>query len=367
MKKILILTNSINGLYSFRRELIEVLLVKNYDVVISAPIDSKTNYFKQIGCNLIETVISRRGTNPISDFKLLLNYLRIIKKVKPDAVLTYTIKPNVYGGIACRIMRVPQISNITGLGTAVENKGILQKITLMLYKIGLKKSKCIFFQNKENMRFMQSNDIGVNNGRLILGSGVNIGQHKFETYPLEKENIKILFIGRLMKAKGIEELFDAIKIVKGKYSTVEFHFVGGREENYDAVISTLAKDKLIMYHGRQPDVHEYIKNSHALINPSHHEGMSNVLLEAASTGRPVLASDIPGCRETFDEGISGLGFTVKNVDSIVETIISFVKLSYEEKMKMGIAGRRKIENEFNRSIIINAYLKEIQENIRGAK
>ncbi len=361
MQKTLILTNSINGLYSFRRELIEELLQNSLNVTISAPNDTRTNYFKDIGCNMIETNISRRGTNPISDSKLLINFLRIIKKSKPDVVLTYTIKPNVYGGIACRLTRTPQIANITGLGTAVENKGILQKITLALYKIGLKKSKCIFFQNKQNMNFMQSIGIGTINGRLIPGSGVNIEQHKFEAYPPEKEAIKILFIGRLMKAKGIEELFDAIKIVKGKYPTVEFHFIGGREENYDSMIDTLIKDKVISYHGRQSDVHIYLKKVHALINPSHHEGMSNVLLEAASTGRPVLASDIPGCRETFDDSISGFGFIVKRIDSIAETLVRFIELPYEEKMKMGIAGRRKVEKEFDRKIVIDSYLEEIQK------
>ena len=147
MHKILILTNSINGLYSFRRELIEELLRNSLNVIISAPNDTRTNYFKDIGCNMVETNISRRGTNPISDFKLLINYIRIINKTKPDVVLTYTIKPNVYGGIACRLTSTPQIANITGLGTAVENKGALQKITLALYKIGLKKSKSVFFQN----------------------------------------------------------------------------------------------------------------------------------------------------------------------------------------------------------------------------
>ena len=246
------------------------------------------------------------------------------------------------------------------MGSAIENKGILQKISIALYKIGLKKSKCIFFQNIQNMNFMRSKGIRTINGRLIPGSGVNINQHNFEAYPPKKETIKILFIGRLMKAKGIEELFDAIKIVKVKYPTVEFHFIGGREENYDSKIATLIKDKLIIYHGRQSNVHQYLKKAHALINPSHHEGMSNVLLEAASTGRPVLASNIPGCKETFDEGVSGLGFTVKDVDGIADTIVSFIELAHEDKIKMGIAGRKKVVDEFDRNIVINTYLEEIQ-------
>ena len=359
MQKILILTNSINGLYSFRRELIEELLQNSLNVTISAPNDTRTNYFKDIGCNMIETNISRRGTNPISDSKLLINYLRSIKKYKPDVVLTYTIKPNVYGGIACRLTNTPQIANITGLGTAIENKGILQKISLGLYRIGLKKSKCVFFQNKENMQFMQANGIGVVNSILIPGSGVNLSQHNAETYPSEENILKFLFIGRLMKAKGIEELFSAIEILKPRFPGVEFHFVGGKEENYDSVIDGLVEKKAIIYHGRQNDVHEFIKNSHALINPSHHEGMSNVLLEAASTARPIIASDIPGCRETFNEGVTGLGFKVKNVDSLINVIEKFIKLPHDKKAKMGLLARKKMEQEYDRRLVIDAYLEQI--------
>ena len=361
MKKvILILANSDMGLYKFRKELIQRLVEENIKVYISLPKGPYVPMLKDLGCEYIDTPIKRRQKNPITDIKLLVKYVEIIKKVHPDVVLTYTIKPNIYGGLACRITKTPYIANVTGLGTAIENVGLLQKITLKLYKIGLKKSAVVFFQNESNKLFFVKNNIIKTKTRLIPGSGVNINKYNFAEYPSQSEKIKLLFIGRIMKAKGINELLESAKRIKQKYPGVEFDIIGSsKEENYAPLLEKLKTNNIINYHGRQDDVYSFIKNSHAIINPSHHEGMSNVLLESASTGRPILASDIPGCRETFDEGVSGLGFEVKNVDSLVETIIKFIELPYEEKKKMGLAGRRKMEKEFDRNIVIKAYINEI--------
>jgi glycosyltransferase involved in cell wall biosynthesis len=363
MKRVLVLTNSINGLYSFRREMIQRLVEEGHEVVIAAPPDDKTTFFTQLGCICIETLINRRGTNPIKDLNLLLNYLKILKEIKPNVVLTYTIKPNVYGGIACRIQRVPYISNITGLGTSIENKGFVQKISLGLYKLGLKNAECVFFQNENNKLYFTDNNIVKGKVRLIPGSGVNLVQHSFEEYPEDNGTVRLLFIGRIMKAKGIDELLIAASKVKEKYPQVKFDIVGACEEAYTEKLIEYEKNRIIIQYGRQNDVHSYIKNSHAIINPSHHEGMSNVLLESASTGRPILASNIPGCKEAFDNGISGLGFEAKNSESIFNTIAEFIKMPYKKKIEMGLAGRRKMEKEFNRDFVINAYFDEIEKII----
>ncbi|WP_322789592.1 glycosyltransferase family 4 protein [Paenisporosarcina antarctica] len=355
----LVLTNSIKGLYSFRRELIEELIIQKYEVVIAAPEDNKMSYFTQMGCSIVKTSINSRGTNPITDLKLFISYFNLVKNLKPNVVLTYTIKPNVYGGLACRLLRVFYIANITGLGTSIESRGLIQKISLFLYRTGLKKAKCIFFQNEPNKLFFNNNNIVKSKSRLVPGSGVNLTQHSFEEYPEDDRLIKFLFIGRIMKDKGIDELIEAANRVKEKYPNVQFDIVGDREEDYTQLLKELDNNKIIKYHGRQNDVHTFIKKSHATINPSYHEGMSNVLLESAATGRPVLASNIPGCRETFDEETSGFGFEAKNADSLVEAIIKFIELPYDKKKSMGFAGRRKMEKEYNRKIVINAYIDEI--------
>jgi glycosyltransferase involved in cell wall biosynthesis len=358
--KILVIANFGMGLYNFRKELLEELIKQDNEVYISLPDDEYVSKLEKIGCKFVDTHLDRRGTNPLSDFKLLLNYIRIIKRIKPDVVLTYTIKPNVYGGIACAITKTPYITNVTGLGTSVENKGLIQKVTLLLYKLGLKKASCVFFQNQTNRKFFEDNRIVKSKTRLIPGSGVNLEQHKSEEYPMSDKKVRILFIGRIMKAKGIEELLEAAKLVKEKYPNVQFDLIGGNEENYNQKIDKLERLDIIKYHGQQSDVHSFIKKSHATILPSYHEGLANVLLESASSGRPVLASRVPGCIETFEDGLTGFGFEVRNVESLVEAISRFINIPYEQKREMGMAGRRKMENEFDRNIVINAYLNEIK-------
>lgn len=357
--RILVLANFGMGLYKFRKELLEELLQQNHDVYIALPNDEYVQKLKNIGCKFIETHVDRRGTNPFTDFKLLLNYIRIIKGLNPHIVLTYTIKPNIYGGIACRLTRTPYIANITGLGTTLENSGFIQKLVLILYRIGLKKASCIFFQNENNRKFL-TDKIGIKGKtRLIPGSGVNLEQYQLAAYPESPTKIKFLFIGRIMKAKGIDELLEAAKLVKEQYTNVEFEIIGFCEENFEQKLNHFINLGIISFHGQQDDVRSFIKNAHAIILPSYHEGTANVLLEAAATGRPILASNIPGCKETFDEGVSGFGFEVRNVQSLVNTIIKFIELPYEKKRAMGIAGRRKMEKEFDRNIVINAYLEEI--------
>ncbi len=357
--KVLVLSNFGMGVYKFRKELLEELIKQGHEVFVSLPNDDYVPLLENLGCGYIESNVDRRGTNPLTDMKLLFSYIKIINKIKPDIVLTYTIKPNVYGGIACRITKTSYLPNVTGLGTAIENEGLMQKITLALYKIGLKNAKCVFFQNEPNRQFFIDRGILKANSKIIPGSGVNLEQHRFEEYPEDVSNIRFLFIGRIMKAKGMDELLVAAKQIRESNTNVEFHIVGFCEEGYAEQLKELNDSGIIYYHGQQDDVHSYIKNSHATILPSYHEGTSNVLLESASTGRPILASNVTGCKETFDEGISGLGFDVKNVDALVVAIQKFLDLPYEKKFLMGQAGRKKIEQEYDRNIVINVYLEQI--------
>lgn len=365
MRRVLILTNSINGLYNFRIELIKKLLDSGFEVIISSPKDAKGAFFSDMSCRVIDTPIERRGINPIRDFNLFVRYIKIISKIKPDIVLTYTIKPNVFGGLCCSLLKIPYIANVTGLGSSIVNKGFVRAISLSLYKLGLRKASKVFFQNSTNKNFFIDNKIiDTDNAKLIPGSGVNISHHFFEEYPPDDKHIRFLFIGRIMRDKGIDELFEAASVIKKSYLNTEFHFIGMKEEDYDDKLNSLASASIIQYFGRQDDVHPFIKECHALINPSYHEGMSNVLLEAASTGRPVLASNIPGCVEAFEEGVSGYGFEARNVQSLVDTIIKFIKLPYEQKKAMGLAGRKKMEKEFDRNIVTNAYMYEINLAIK---
>jgi len=361
MKKIMILSNGVKIIYNFRRELIEKLINDKAKVVIIAPFGERTEYFRKLGCEVIDIKIDRRGTNPITDLQLLHKYKKLIKGKRPDVVLTYTIKPNVYGGLACRLTKTTYITNVTGLGSAIQNSGFTQKLALWLYRVGLKNASCVFFQNVPNSELFKHKEIVKNNIHLIPGSGVNIKEHEFEEYPDDDGTIRFLFIGRIMKEKGINELLEAAKKVKRKYPSTYFDLVGELEEDYSDKLDELEKEGIIKYHGIQANVHTFIKNSHATVLPSYHEGIANVLLETASAGRPVIASNVTGCVETFDEGITGLGFEVRNVDDLADKLIMFIKLSYEKKKIMGIAGRKKMEKEFDRNIVINDYMDEIMK------
>ena len=357
--KVLIIANNDVGLYKFRKELIAEL-IKKHEVYICLPEGEYISTFEKMGCKFVKCEFNRRGVNPISEIKLIRDYQRIIGNVKPHIVFTYTIKPNSYGGAICARKGIPYVPNITGLGSSVINGGILSKITIGLYKHGLKKAQRIYFQNKYNYQFMVNKGIEAKRCALLPGSGVNLKEHSFEKYSSEKDGIRFLFVGRIMKEKGIGEFLESAKIIKESHQNCFFDIVGDYEEKeYSDLIEEYEEEQIIKYWGKQSDVHSFMKTHHVLIQPSYHEGLSNVLLEAAACGRPVLASKIPGCIETFDEGVSGFGFEVQNVDSLVESINKILHLSENQREEMGIRGRKKIEKEFDRKIVIDSYLNEL--------
>lgn len=358
--KILILTNNFVGLNSFRKEVVKALIDKGNEIVISAPFDEKKAYFEEIGCHLIDTQFNRKGTNPIKDLGLMLRYRQLLKQVKPDVVLSYTIKPNLYGGMACQLCGVPQIANITGLGSAVETPGWLQKLTILLYKIGLRKTHTVFFQNNANREFCLKNGMVEGHNVLLPGSGVNLQYHSMQNYPAEKDPIKFVFISRLLKEKGIEEYFAAAEVIKNKYPTTEFHIVGWCEDAYSEKLKELQDKGVIEYHGPVGDVRPMIGMANCTVHPSFYpEGMSNVLLESCAAGRPIITTDRPGCGEVVDDEINGFVVKQQDANDLVEKMERFINLPYEQKKQMGLNARKKVEREFDRQIVIDAYINEI--------
>ena len=359
-KRVLILANNASGLYDFRNELL-LRLLKEYEVHVSLPDEEEVPEIAEEGCIVHHTFLERRGMNPVKDGKLMIQYLKLIQKIKPDVVLTYTIKPNIYGSLSCRLLRVPYIVNITGLGSAFEQEGMLRKLVVFLYKIALKKAKCVFFQNARNKEIFKEFGIKGEKERLVPGSGVNLDRHGFEEYPKEEEPVRLLFVGRIMKEKGIDELLYAAEKIKREFPEVIFQLVGSYEDDYKKLIEEKEKAGIVEFIGYQKIIHPFYKKASAAIMPSYHEGMSNVVLEAAATGRPILASDIPGCREGFDDGVTGIGFTPRDRQAFYEAVKRFLKLSYEERKKMGINARKKIEREFDRRIVVESYIEEIEK------
>ena len=362
--KILILTNKFGGLYNFRREVVQALLDCGHTVSISAPVDYKTHFFQEMGCEIIDTKFERKGTNPFKDIGLMLRYKKLLHSIKPDIVLTYTIKPNLYGGMACQLCHIHQIANVTGLGSAVENPGFLQKLTIILYRIGLKKTNTIFFQNKANMEFCEKHKMVSGKKELIPGSGVNLQYHALQAYPSESEPIRFIFISRLIREKGIEEYLGAAEHIKKNNPEVEFHILGRSEGPYESLVKKMQEEGLVIYHGVVTDVRPFIAKCHCTIHPSFYpEGMSNVLLESCAAGRPVITTDRPGCGEIVEDGKTGFLVKAKNVSVLAATIEKFITLSHNQMEQMGLNARAKVEREFDRQIIVDRYCKEINNII----
>lgn len=358
MKKVLILANSASGLYDFRNELVEELL-KECEVCVGLPDEEKVPALAAEGCTVFHTEIDRRGINPVRDLKLLLDYLKLIRALRPDMVLTYTIKPNIYGGICCRMSKTPYITNITGLGSAFENGGLLQKIVVFLYRAALKGAACVFFQNSTNKAVFDTFHIHGRKARLVPGSGVNLDRHRFMEYPSNEGQIIFLYVGRVMKEKGIDELLYAAPKIHEEYPDAVFKLVGSYEEDYTDAIGLCEKQGILQHIGYQKDIRPFYREAAAVLMPSYHEGMSNVVLEAAASGRPVIASLIPGCVEGFDDGVTGLGFPPRDKEALYGALKKFMELSHEERARMGENARRKMECEFDRKFVVQAYMEEI--------
>ena len=360
MKKVMILANNDVGLYKFRKELIEVLL-EEYEVHIVLPRGNFVDELVQMGCIFHATEFQRRGTNPFSDLALLNKYRSLLREVSPVAVLTYTIKPNIYGGIACAERNIPYIANITGLGTAVENAGVLQIITTTLYKFALRKAKKVFFQNEDNLLFMKNKGIVRANYDLLPGSGVNLKQYRAMPYP-DGDTIDFIFVARVMKEKGIDQYLEAAEYITGKYPNIRFHICGGCDEDYEQILRQKSEAGTIIYHGPVGDMLPVYEMSSCTIHPTYYpEGMSNVLLESCASARPIITTDRPGCREIIDDGINGFVCRQQDSRDLISKIEKFLVLSREERVKMGLMAREKVEREFDRRIVIEKYRAELSE------
>lgn len=357
--RILILANYANGLYLFRKELVESFIADGHEVYVSVPFDDNCIKLERLGIKLIKTDLDRHGVNPLKDQALFRSYLKMMKELKPDVVLTYTIKPNIYGGFAARLKKIPYICNITGLGKAIEGGGLLSQVLIKLYKISTKKAVRVFFQNEKNRKVMQDRGIALNNSDLLPGSGVNLTEHPFREYPEEADGIRFLAVVRIMKDKGIQEYLDMAEDISNRHPEAHFELVGEYEEDeralYEPRINDLVARGILKYYGHIDNVEEVMTRSHVVVHPSYHEGMSNVLLEAGACGRPILCSNINGCKEAVDAGKSGLLFEPEDVSSLTASVEKILSLDESSRRDMGACGRRFIERSFDRNIIIGKY------------
>ena len=358
--KVIISANTDSGVLRVRSELINELLALHYEVVVVAPQGKDYSKLVNMGCRFLSVRIDRHGLNPLSDLSTYKQYISILKEEKPDVVLLFSTKPNIYCGRACRRLNIPAVMNITGMGSALGNRGVIQTIMIHLYRLACngENMKRIFFQNDDSFGFFKKKRIGDPSVyQRIPGSGVNLEQYGIQVFP-DSKTVDFLFVARVMKQKGIDQYIEAAKQVRQQYPEAVFHVLGDCDEDYKGVLEEENRNGTIVYHGRVDNVLDFQKLSQCTIQPSYYpEGMSNVILEAAASGRPVITTDHPGCREGVDDGITGLIVPIKDTEALSKAIIKILNMGRDGRIAMGMRGRNKMEREFDRKIVTNAYLK----------
>lgn len=365
---IALLTNNDDDIYCFRKELIEEIINAGYEMLISCPDGEKFELMKHLEYRYDDPVIDRRGTNIFADIKLFIHYLLLFIKNKPSVVLTYTAKPNVYAGIAAYLLRIPVISNVTGFGSVLNEGGFVQKLIMGLFKFSFRRSACVMFQNSTNMKLAEESGMVKGDHQLIPGSGVNTERYPLQSYPDGGDGIsgkKVVFnyIGRILHDKGVDDYIEAAERIKAEYPNTEFNMLGfiePTEMHYEKLLTELTEKGIIEYRGSQKDIKPFVAASHATIHPSTYgEGMSNVLLESASSGRPIISTDNPGCMETFVDGETGFMYHGGDVEALCAQIKKFLSLSNNERKAMGEKGREHVKSNFSRKKVTDAYLEKI--------
>ncbi|MCW2277104.1 glycosyltransferase family 4 protein [Heliophilum fasciatum] len=362
MAIIMMISPKDNNFYNFRRELIEKLIKNKYEVYLVCPYGKKMDCFIEMGCKFINLTIDRRGTNPLKDLQQIRFYVDILKKYKPDLVLTYTTKCSIYGGIACGLTKTKYIVNNAGLIDTSTYPWWLKFILDTLYRLGFRKASCMMYQNSQERDYMNRILRNKVNYHDIPGSGVNVAEFSYQQYPEDDSSITFNFVARIVKIKGIDEFLECAKRIHSEYSNTRFIIYGDYDDDkYKVKLDEYIKCGYIEYGGVLLDMKSAIASAHAVIHPSYYEGMTNVVLEHSAMGRVCIGSDIPGVNDAIENGVTGYTFPRKDVGALVETVRTFIELPHERKETMGRTAREKVEREFDRSIVTNVYLEEIEK------
>ncbi len=366
---IAIIYNATHHVLLFKAELIKSIKKNGYRVVVLASVDNYTEKLKEIVDEFHEIKLDSSGVNPIKDTYLIFQIYNICKIIKPTAVLNFTIKPVIYGTFVARLLGgVPVINTITGLGTAFISTGFTNKVAKCFYKFTFKHSHLVFFQNPDDQQFFKElNIISRDNTKLVSGSGVDLVKFK----PIKnkkRENIKILFIGRIIADKGIYELIESAKIIKKEYSNVTFILMGmlgvkNRTSISKNEVDNWVNNGLIEFVPFKDDIRCILGDSDLVVLPSYREGTPKTLIEAASMGKPIIATNVPGCREVVIDEVNGFLCQVKNSASLANKIKKFIELDYSRKIEMGKKSRELAEEKFDIIKVNNCYINEINKII----
>ncbi|WMJ72717.1 glycosyltransferase family 4 protein [Cytophagaceae bacterium ABcell3] len=364
---IAIITNTSWNIWNFRMGLAQALQSAGYKVIAIAPKDDFTHKIIAKGIPHYPINMENRGSNPLKDLKLLWDFYRIYQKTSPDLLLQFTIKPNIYGTMAAKLLKIPVINNVSGLGTTFLHKGFVSNTARLLYKFAFRHTNKVFFQNNDDRQlFIRYKLIEETKTGLVPGSGINL--HMFQyTPPTPNDSFTFLAAARLLYDKGIEEYAMAAQLLRNKGIKATFKLAGAIDKNPklgipEKKIEEWHSKGVIEYIGFKEQLNEEMSKADCIVLPSYREGTPRTLLEAAAIGRPIITTDVPGCRETVVEHKNGLLCKRKDVADLAEKMETMLNLSFDKVMEMGIESRALVERKFDERIVVERYLSEI-ENI----
>ncbi|UXP33639.1 glycosyltransferase family 4 protein [Reichenbachiella agarivorans] len=366
--KIAITVNTSWNIYNFRSGLIRAIIAQGHQVIAIAPEDEFSQRLVDMGCTFRSIKMDNTGSNPITDLKLYLQLKKIYKREKPDIIYQYTVKPNIYGSLAARSLDIPVINNVSGLGTVFLNKGMAPFIAKKLYKWAFQQVALVFFQNNDDKRdFLNQIKLPKLNTQLIPGSGINLSTFQSQK-ELSNRPVRFLMIARLILDKGVMEYLEAARILKQSHPMVEFQLLGQLDEGHARgvkldTLSSYIEEKSICYLGTNDQVRDIIEDATCVVLPSYREGTPKTLLEAAAMGRPIITTDVPGCREVVVDGENGLLCQVRSSQDLREKMHQIIKKDLFSLKVMGEKGRKLVEDKFDEKIIIEKYLSETSKII----
>jgi len=365
--RILMSVNAAWNIWNFRRPLVEALLADGHSVTIVAPRDDTATHLETLGCRVRHLEMSVTGLNPLKDVRFMRRLSQVFRQADPDVILSFTIKNNIFGAMAAKSARVPFVPNVTGLGTAFLSGGLLERVAITLYRGAFRNLPVVFFQNEDDRDlFLDRSLVTQEQARVLPGSSIDLQQFAAVPYPGNNAAPVFLMIARLLRDKGVYEYVEAARLVKTLHPEVRFQILGATDaQNRTAIdqetVRAWESEGFIEYLGTTEDVRPLIAAAHCVVLPSYREGAPRTLIEAAAMARPIIATDVPGCRDVLDNGETGFHCEVRSGESLAATCEKFIALRPQERAAMGRAGRAKMEREYDQRIVVEAYRSILME------
>nr|WP_217343863.1 glycosyltransferase family 4 protein [Noviherbaspirillum sp. L7-7A]MBV0877946.1 glycosyltransferase family 4 protein [Noviherbaspirillum sp. L7-7A] len=362
---VLLSVNTAWNAWNFRTGLIDAIIGHGYRMVVAAPADPYAERLVAAGCEFIDLPMDSNGTHPGRDLRLLMRYLALFRQQAPAVYLGYTIKPNIYGSLAAQVLGIPVINNIAGLGAAFISDSMVTRVARLLYRTSLRRSARVFFQNPQDRSlFLEAGLARADVTDLLPGSGICLARYQVQPAASGAASPCFLLVGRMLVNKGVVEFAEAARIVRRSLPQARFQLLGPvNEANSNLVpahtIAAWEAERLVEYLGAVDDVRPHIAAADCVVLPSYREGVPRTLLEAAAIGRPIIATDVAGCVDVVEDGINGMLCRARDPADLADKMLRMAALPAAERERMGMAGRRKVEQQFDEALVIGKYLDAI--------